>query len=350
MLHSSVQEQNQLANNTTSATANNINFTAGGNKTSQSNEIRSLAASQLEKQHNGQSYQRGTSADSETLCSSTGGPAAERNRSSSNRTRLKDPPSTGSTTNKNIMHSNEDSTAVFVSSGIEARHRRCGSSSSGNGNSGNGGVSRGSHRRKPSSSSAKASSEVAPAVSPKNPNCNTSDTGGAKSHNALATGPAQTPTSHQRNLQSHQSSTSTNTTKNRSSTNLKKHSRDRSDDERLSIAADSTDETKRHRRRRSRRISKHSVSSSTSSSSSASSTASSCNGSCSSDDGDSSTSSGEPNLPYPGFPEVALKYLTQDTRPRNWCLMLITNPYPFEKKKNTETITRNIVQTVLHFM
>lgn len=56
--------------------------------------------------------------------------------------------------------------------------------------------------------------------------------------------------------------------------------------------------------------------------------------SCSDADSSSSfsettTSSGEPNLPYPGFPEISLKYLTQDTRPRNWCLKLITNPYPF---------------------
>lgn len=34
-------------------------------------------------------------------------------------------------------------------------------------------------------------------------------------------------------------------------------------------------------------------------------------------------------LPYPGFVPVALRYLDQTTRPRNWCLALITNPYPF---------------------
>lgn len=34
-------------------------------------------------------------------------------------------------------------------------------------------------------------------------------------------------------------------------------------------------------------------------------------------------------LPYPGFIPIALKYLDQTTRPRNWCLALITNPYPF---------------------
>lgn len=43
-----------------------------------------------------------------------------------------------------------------------------------------------------------------------------------------------------------------------------------------------------------------------------------------------STSSGQPNLPYPGFVEYSFKYLSQDARPRNWCLRLITNPYPFK--------------------
>lgn len=46
---------------------------------------------------------------------------------------------------------------------------------------------------------------------------------------------------------------------------------------------------------------------------------------CSGDD-TTSTSSGQPNLPYPGFIEYSFRYLTQDTRPRNWCLQLITNP------------------------
>ena len=35
------------------------------------------------------------------------------------------------------------------------------------------------------------------------------------------------------------------------------------------------------------------------------------------------------NLPYPGFVAVALRYINQSTMPRNWCLNLITNPYPF---------------------
>nr|XP_034187863.1 voltage-dependent T-type calcium channel subunit alpha-1G isoform X2 [Osmia lignaria] len=35
-------------------------------------------------------------------------------------------------------------------------------------------------------------------------------------------------------------------------------------------------------------------------------------------------------LPYPGFVSVALRYLDQNTRPRNWCLALITNPW-FER-------------------
>lgn len=46
---------------------------------------------------------------------------------------------------------------------------------------------------------------------------------------------------------------------------------------------------------------------------------------CSGDD-TSSTSSGQPNLPYPGFVEFSFKYLSQDARPRSWCLKLITNP------------------------
>ena len=33
-------------------------------------------------------------------------------------------------------------------------------------------------------------------------------------------------------------------------------------------------------------------------------------------------------LPYPGFIPIALKYLDQHSRPRTWCLFLITNPYP----------------------
>ncbi|XP_023315824.1 voltage-dependent T-type calcium channel subunit alpha-1G isoform X4 [Trichogramma pretiosum] len=38
----------------------------------------------------------------------------------------------------------------------------------------------------------------------------------------------------------------------------------------------------------------------------------------------------DPDLPYEGFVPVALKYLHQTTRPRNWCLCLITNPW-FER-------------------
>lgn len=55
---------------------------------------------------------------------------------------------------------------------------------------------------------------------------------------------------------------------------------------------------------------------------------------CSFSDKASSCSSSEDsediNLKYPGFPEISLKYLSQDTRPRNWCLTLITNPW-FER-------------------
>lgn len=49
-----------------------------------------------------------------------------------------------------------------------------------------------------------------------------------------------------------------------------------------------------------------------------------------SEGGLSTESSGGQGLPFPGFTPVALRYLTQDTRPRSWCLKLITNPYPFQ--------------------
>ncbi|XP_050308824.1 voltage-dependent T-type calcium channel subunit alpha-1G-like isoform X2 [Anthonomus grandis grandis] len=39
---------------------------------------------------------------------------------------------------------------------------------------------------------------------------------------------------------------------------------------------------------------------------------------------------GDPNLPYPGIVPVTLKYLSQTTRPRSWCLALISNPW-FER-------------------
>lgn len=35
------------------------------------------------------------------------------------------------------------------------------------------------------------------------------------------------------------------------------------------------------------------------------------------------------DLPYPGFVSISMKYLDQKSRPRNWCLAMITNPYPF---------------------
>lgn len=46
------------------------------------------------------------------------------------------------------------------------------------------------------------------------------------------------------------------------------------------------------------------------------------------DDDEDEEEEGE-GLPYPGFIPLALRYLDQTTRPRNWCLALITNPYPF---------------------
>ncbi|CAG9584805.1 unnamed protein product [Danaus chrysippus] len=60
-------------------------------------------------------------------------------------------------------------------------------------------------------------------------------------------------------------------------------------------------------------------------------------GGCSESEGDSDSDGGlstestvGQGLPFPGFTPVALRYLTQDTRPRSWCLKLITNPW-FER-------------------
>lgn len=39
-------------------------------------------------------------------------------------------------------------------------------------------------------------------------------------------------------------------------------------------------------------------------------------------------------LPYPGFVPVSMRYLDQNSRPRNWCLAMITNPYPFHSNRN----------------
>jgi hypothetical protein len=53
---------------------------------------------------------------------------------------------------------------------------------------------------------------------------------------------------------------------------------------------------------------------------------------CSGDD-TTSTSSGQPNLPYPGFVEFSFKYLSQEMWLRKWCLQLITNPYLFHPRQ-----------------
>uniref|UniRef100_A0A182JZZ7 Ion transport domain-containing protein n=1 Tax=Anopheles christyi TaxID=43041 RepID=A0A182JZZ7_9DIPT len=63
---------------------------------------------------------------------------------------------------------------------------------------------------------------------------------------------------------------------------------------------------------------------------SSSSDATDTSGSSCSDGDTSSSSYDEPNLPYPGFAEYSLKYLAQDSKPRIWCLQLITNPW-FER-------------------
>lgn len=56
------------------------------------------------------------------------------------------------------------------------------------------------------------------------------------------------------------------------------------------------------------------------------------------DDDDLEDEEDEPQLRYPGFVPVAWKYLEQTTRPRSWCLALITNPYPFYTLMNSFTL------------
>ncbi|CAH2037210.1 unnamed protein product, partial [Iphiclides podalirius] len=53
-------------------------------------------------------------------------------------------------------------------------------------------------------------------------------------------------------------------------------------------------------------------------------------GNSDSEGGLSTESTSGQGLPFPGFTPVALRYLTQETRPRSWCLKLITNPW-FER-------------------
>lgn len=87
----------------------------------------------------------------------------------------------------------------------------------------------------------------------------------------------------------------------------------------------------RHRRSsQTARNAMHDGNDSYSSKSTASSYSSTCSASSCDGSDTSSNSSGEPNLPYPGFPELSMNYLTQEMRPRNWCLLLITNPW-FER-------------------
>lgn len=47
------------------------------------------------------------------------------------------------------------------------------------------------------------------------------------------------------------------------------------------------------------------------------------------DDEDEESAAENHDLPYPEYIEKAFFYFLQTTRPRNWCLQLITWPYPF---------------------
>ncbi|XP_073835164.1 ca[2+]-channel protein alpha[[1]] subunit T isoform X6 [Musca autumnalis] len=345
MLHSSMQEHQQQHENSRQPSISTISnkqrtplhppsdhlYRSNASTTSNA-ELRPLTVSQLDLANNGLG-RRLNRQDSETGSYST-----------HSRGRLKESGGGNgvSTTNSNNMHSNEAPTAVLVNSAAggasDGRHRRCGSTNS----------NRSNQLRKPSSSSGRTTSSAAySGINRSSCEPSSQQMKPASQLNNTPTSSHQRPNSQQQQQQqSHQNSNNMSSSSNPTPSNAKKPpaTTDRSDDERFSTTADSTGgrgdggSEPRRRRRRSRRRNKPSMngadglssSDSSSSSSSGSSTASSCNGSCSSDDGDSSTSSGEPNLPYPGFPAVALKYLTQDTKPRNWCLMLITNPW-FER-------------------
>ena len=50
---------------------------------------------------------------------------------------------------------------------------------------------------------------------------------------------------------------------------------------------------------------------------------------CGADQEDQDYDEEDQDLPYPGFIPVTLGFLTQTSRPRSWCLRLLTNPYPF---------------------
>ena len=57
----------------------------------------------------------------------------------------------------------------------------------------------------------------------------------------------------------------------------------------------------------------------------------SVSGSCLDEDEDEDQEGHRPedDLAYPGFVPISLRCLKQTSRPRNWCLKLITWPYPF---------------------
>uniref|UniRef100_A0A3B5AKK2 Uncharacterized protein n=1 Tax=Stegastes partitus TaxID=144197 RepID=A0A3B5AKK2_9TELE len=45
--------------------------------------------------------------------------------------------------------------------------------------------------------------------------------------------------------------------------------------------------------------------------------------------GEEASASGGEGLPYPDLAPVVFFYLKQSTRPRSWCLKMVSNPYPF---------------------
>lgn len=49
--------------------------------------------------------------------------------------------------------------------------------------------------------------------------------------------------------------------------------------------------------------------------------------------GDEGSAQGGEDLPYPTLAPVVFFYLKQTTRPRSWCLKMVCNPYPFQKRR-----------------
>uniref|UniRef100_A0A3Q1BFV2 Voltage-dependent T-type calcium channel subunit alpha n=1 Tax=Amphiprion ocellaris TaxID=80972 RepID=A0A3Q1BFV2_AMPOC len=59
--------------------------------------------------------------------------------------------------------------------------------------------------------------------------------------------------------------------------------------------------------------------------------------------GEEASASGGESLPYPEWAPVVFFYLKQTTRPRSWCLKMVSNPYPFIPRTSMLVILLNCV-------